>query len=123
MRIARGLGFVARAVVYAMIGCFLLFAARHSHSSEAKGFAGAWPRSKSAEAPPYLSASVLGGAPSVVPSYCLSTAVIDPVLAPLPSKLLSVKLLIVALSMISQPCVGLSVTVDPAIRSVLPAPF
>jgi hypothetical protein len=34
-------GFVARAVVYAMIGCFLVFAALHSHSSEAKGFAGA----------------------------------------------------------------------------------
>jgi hypothetical protein len=35
------LGFVARAVVYAMIGWFLVFAALHSHSSEAKGFAGA----------------------------------------------------------------------------------
>jgi hypothetical protein len=34
-------GFVARAVVCAMIGCFLVFAALHSHSSEAKGFAGA----------------------------------------------------------------------------------
>ena len=34
-------GFIARAVVYAMIGCFLLFAALHSHSSEAKGFGGA----------------------------------------------------------------------------------
>jgi hypothetical protein len=33
-------GFVARAVVYAMIGCFLMFAALHAHSSEAKGFAG-----------------------------------------------------------------------------------
>ena len=30
-------GFVARAVVYATIGCFLVFAALHSHSSEAKG--------------------------------------------------------------------------------------
>jgi hypothetical protein len=35
------LGFVARAVVYAMIGSFLVFAALHSHSSEAKGFGGA----------------------------------------------------------------------------------
>jgi hypothetical protein len=34
-------GFVARAVVYATIGCFLVFAALHSHSSEAKGFGGA----------------------------------------------------------------------------------
>jgi hypothetical protein len=34
-------GFVARAVVFTMIGLFLLFAALSSHSSDAKGFAGA----------------------------------------------------------------------------------
>ena len=34
-------GSVARAVVYATIGCFLVFAALHSHSSEAKGSGGA----------------------------------------------------------------------------------
>jgi hypothetical protein len=34
-------GFVARAVVYATIGCFLVFAALHSHSNEARGFGGA----------------------------------------------------------------------------------
>jgi uncharacterized protein DUF1206 len=34
-------GFIARAVVYVMIECFLVFAALHSHSREAKGFAGA----------------------------------------------------------------------------------
>jgi hypothetical protein len=33
-------GFVARAVVFTMIGLFLLFAALSSHSSDAKGFAG-----------------------------------------------------------------------------------
>ena len=35
------LGFFARAFVFAMIGVFLLFAAIHFRSSEAKGFAGA----------------------------------------------------------------------------------
>jgi hypothetical protein len=34
-------GFLARAFVFAMIGLFPLFAAMHSRSSEAKGFAGA----------------------------------------------------------------------------------
>lgn len=34
-------GFLARAFVFAMIGVFLLFAAIHARSSEAKGFAGA----------------------------------------------------------------------------------